>query len=210
MSLAMSMYVSDGGAYPFYDSGDAGPMGRTWESSLLPYLSVQKANWNRQSTIFLCPSDSAFESGLPGLGYGYNARGMATSGASIPLGQLGLGGVVVPNGMSKSLAQIPQRESAIVAPSEMIALGDAFSESKGKVYRSLQEWLGINLSVVASLAGGVDSQKQARDRHNSKCNVGFSDGHVAGAPFRELFADSETDYQRWNVDHQPHSELRVK
>ena len=52
MSLAMSIYVNDCGAYPFYDSGDSGPMGRTWESSLLPYLSVQKPSWNRRR----CPN----------------------------------------------------------------------------------------------------------------------------------------------------------
>jgi prepilin-type N-terminal cleavage/methylation domain-containing protein/prepilin-type processing-associated H-X9-DG protein len=209
ISLAMTMYVNDCAAYPFYDSGDSGPMGRTWESSLLPYLSVQKPSWSRQGTIYLCPSDPAFESGLPGLSYGYNARGMASSGGNTPLGQLGLGGIALAS-LSKSISQIAQRESAVVAPSEMIALGDAFSESRGKVYRSLQEWLGFNFNAVAVIAGGADPQKQARERHQTKANVGFCDGHVVGMPFHKLFADSDAAYLLWNADHQAHTDLRIK
>jgi prepilin-type N-terminal cleavage/methylation domain-containing protein/prepilin-type processing-associated H-X9-DG protein len=210
MSIALTLYVNDSSAYPFYDNGDSGPMARTWESSLLPYLGAQKPSWSRQGTVFLCPSDSAFDSGLPGLSYGYNARGMATSHGIMPLGQLGLGGFVLANSLSKGLSQVAQRESAVIAPSEMIALGDAFSESRGKVYRSLQEWLGFNFSAVAAIAGGLDSQKQARDRHNSRANIAFCDGHVAGTPFNKLFADSDAAYQRWNTDHQPHADLRIK
>jgi prepilin-type N-terminal cleavage/methylation domain-containing protein/prepilin-type processing-associated H-X9-DG protein len=210
MSFALTMYVNDCGAYPFYDNGVSGPIGRTWASSLLPYLSTQKPSWNRQGTIFLCPSDPAFENGSPGLSYGYNARGMAVSGGNTPLGQLGLGGVAGLVSLSTGVSLIPQRESAVLAPSEMSALGDAFSESRGKVYRSIQEWLGFNFSVVMAIVGGPDPQKEARNRHDAKANIAFCDGHVTGVAFNHLFADSEAAYQKWNADHQSHADLRLK
>jgi prepilin-type processing-associated H-X9-DG protein len=131
---------------------------------------------------------------------------MASSGGDTRLGQLGLGGVAGPT----SVSQTPQRESAVLAPSEMIALGDAFSESRSKVYRSMQEWLGFNFSVVTAIVGGPDPQKQARDRHSARANIAFSDGHVAGIPFAGLFADSDAAYQKWNADHQSHADLRIK
>ena len=88
---------------------------------------------------------------------------------------------------SSSIA--PITESEVVAPSQMMAVGD-------------------------SVVGGIDFMRQelkyleqhgASARHQGRLNVVFCDGHVESPTVNFLFKDtSDTALSRWNRDHQPH------
>ena len=227
MSMALAMYVNDNSSYPLFETmrrpGDP-PRPQTWVAALMSNLSMDAAqhyfvdnrfdNDNKYAKLFVCPSDRAgmITGVLLGLGYGYNLSGMSDVGGSgVESGQLGLGGISVPMTAAQPVLvdRRPQRDSAVVVPAEMIALGDGFAESKGKIYRNLQNQLGFNFHLVAYVAGN-DPEKQARGRHNSRANIGFCDGHVEGMRFDKLFGETDDAFQRWNADHRPHRELRMQ
>lgn len=202
LGLAMAMYVGDTASYPLYTRwvvGELPPPGvvaRTWVDSLLPQLSLGPSGY---WTLFRCPSDR-----YPvGMSYGYNRHGMGglTDG-------LGLGGTPSRFSAGGIAGWAALGESAVRSPAETIALGDALIESKGEVYRDIMEHLGFNQGFATVISSFEDPIAYARRWHGSKANVGFADGHVEGLAFRKLFAETETAYRRWNVDHLPHLELR--
>ncbi|HEV8544518.1 MAG TPA: DUF1559 domain-containing protein [Verrucomicrobiae bacterium] len=119
ISLALSMYVSDNGSYPLYETlrkpGDP-PRPQAWLSALMPNLSMDPAqsyfvdSFERYGKVFSCPRDRLIANMKPGmllgLSYGYNSWGMSSQGRSTILpGQLGLGGVAVP--MSQPISPPP-------------------------------------------------------------------------------------------------------
>jgi prepilin-type processing-associated H-X9-DG protein len=144
-----------------------------------------------------------------GLSYGYNVYGMSPpqGKGGVSLGSLGLGGILVSSGPGSSPHAVAQRESAIIAPADMISFGDGFGESRGKLYRMAFNEIGFNLSMVAYVSG-TDPERLALLRHNSRANIAFCDGHVEGMRFDSLFGAGNDSYQRWNADHLPHRELR--
>ena len=122
--------------------------------------------------------------------YGYNAFGVLNFGVlQVPdlTNSPGLGGKLRSN--SQGFAPIP--ESEVVAPSEMMAIGDSFT---GGSYF----WRGRDLDYLER-AGFASS------RHNGKVNVVFCDGHVESPQLKFVFTDtSDAALVRWNRDHQPH------
>jgi prepilin-type processing-associated H-X9-DG protein/prepilin-type N-terminal cleavage/methylation domain-containing protein len=141
--------------------------------------------------IWLCPTaqaqiQAAQESHLPANGidsYGYNAFGV------LPIGNLtntpGLLGHRLPNHWFAGIA-----ESEVVAPSEMMAIGDSLNG-------------GIYFGRSPHLANSIT----APSRHQGRANVVFCDGHVESPTLQFLFADtSDAALSRWNRDHQPHRE----
>ena len=121
--------------------------------------------------------------------YGYNSRGLNAPGKN---GALGLGGRNV-SPASFDLLPPPVSESEIVAPSDMMAIGDAFD---GNPVLQRASWIGI-----------VKNRKNAVTRHKGKANVVFCDGHVESPTLKYLFEDTnDVALVRWNRDHQPHRE----
>jgi len=113
--------------------------------------------------------------------YGYNVFGV------LPVGNLttnlGLGGQRPEN----SATEKSVRESEVVVPVEMIAIGesDAFAFMRAMDYDFYHRSF----------------------RHQDKANVVFCDGHVESPTLKFLFADaSDAALSRWNRDHQPHRE----
>ena len=208
LSIALMVYVADNDVYPLYADADIGPMARPNESFILPnYFATQR----EKNSVFHCPTDEvpACFIGLPAISYGFNCRGMSDQGkGQVKTGELGLCGIQVsqsPTGGSYR----PMKDAAVVAPADMIALGDAFAESKGKVYRSLLQGLGFNFGFVTSIVG-TDPEKLAVKRHNSRANIAFCDGHVEAMGFNDLFGETDAAYQRWNADHLPHADMRLR
>jgi prepilin-type processing-associated H-X9-DG protein/prepilin-type N-terminal cleavage/methylation domain-containing protein len=121
--------------------------------------------------------------------YGYNHRGLNSPGKN---GALGLGG----RSFSTSnfgLLPPPVGESEIVAPSDMMAIGDAFD---GNPVLQRASWIGLG-----------KNSKCAVTRHKGKSNVVFCDGHVESPTQKFLFEDTtDESLVRWNRDHQPHRE----
>ena len=84
------------------------------------------------------------------------------------------------------------KESEVVSPADMMAIGDSFD------------------SGLAFMRTPTD--EQVRDgniltRHRGKVNVALCDGHVESPTLRFVFDDtSDAALVRWNRDHLPHRE----
>lgn len=110
----------------------------------------------------------------------------------------------VPDGPYK-----PKRESQVIVPSDMIALGDA----------SCFNWISepahpfgyCELSRALTLFQMYPNYdptlfRYDRLRHGGNWNVGFCDNHVENLPARNLIdVSKENVARRWNVDHEPHN-----
>jgi prepilin-type processing-associated H-X9-DG protein len=90
----------------------------------------------------------------------------------------------------------PIRESEVVTPSDMMAIGDSFH---GGVFFVREE-----LTIP-------DREGRASSRHQGKANVAFCDGHVESPTLKLLFEDTgDAALRRWNRDNQPHRDrLRI-
>ena len=127
--------------------------------------------------------------------YGYNGLGMA----EIPTNGLGLGG------WSKPPMTAPRvRESEIVSPGDMMAIGDGIEGGMGILKDGeIALWRSASLTLE-DYAG---STKRAYALHRDSANVVFCDGHVEAPTLQFLFADtSDAALRRWNRDHLPHRE----
>jgi prepilin-type processing-associated H-X9-DG protein/prepilin-type N-terminal cleavage/methylation domain-containing protein len=119
------------------------------------------------------------------ISYGYNALGLDGTGLGF-VDQL----------------HTTVKESSVVAPSEMMAVGDGFVGSPSNIMDG--QWLLMRTSDVKEFFG---STKRAYARHQGKANVVFCDGHVESPTLQFLFEDTgDAALSRWNRDHQPHRE----
>ena len=186
-------------------------------------LSVPGNSTNRISFIkwagqgvWKCPSVNkpAYAKGL-GLffSYGYNSYGMTTK---MDTNSLGLGGHYQLNPFNpdspKSSAP-PVRESEVVNPSEMMAIGDSFYGDNGDVNiiedggHAIGRMSGMGGILNASMINEIQYHLGGTKRHQGKANVVFCDGHVESPTLQFLFEDmGDEALNRWNRDHLPHRE----
>jgi prepilin-type processing-associated H-X9-DG protein/prepilin-type N-terminal cleavage/methylation domain-containing protein len=95
----------------------------------------------------------------------------------------------------------PVKESEVVNPSEMIAMGDGLMGGGGII----RDGVG-NLMRTYGIPD-FGSTSRAFARHQGKANVVFCDGHVESPTLKFLFEDtSDAALSRWNRDHLPHRE----
>jgi prepilin-type processing-associated H-X9-DG protein len=218
---ALQMYTDDMRAYPTLTREilpNSGTLPGTWRGMIEGYLHIR---WDppfspqevgRTAQVKHCPTDSTIGSAWvmpPNGSYGYNGLGLTTwakgNAPGLPgppvLGELGLGGKYIAGGDGQTQGRmIPANESQIVAPAEMIAMGDGFMKaSSGSLARSDLQF-GVNFGVVIG-----DARKTAQKRHDGRLNSAFCDGHVEGIPMNRLFdMKSDDSIRRWNIDHEPH------
>ncbi len=143
--------------------------------------------------VWRCPSIQWHERGYFLADYAYNVWGVCQNEKDPN-----------PLGLNKSFTRqnssagpglyLPASESEVVAPSDMMALGDSFS---GFGTWSHESWFMTNAHYVAAYP--------PLKRHQGKANVVFCDGHVESPTLQFLFLDtSDEALSRWNRDHQPH------
>jgi prepilin-type processing-associated H-X9-DG protein/prepilin-type N-terminal cleavage/methylation domain-containing protein len=227
LGLALTLYVGDFSAYPFWSlPGVAAPGDSGWPVLLEPYLQKRTqpvevdpvthrgAGGNGPETTFSCPVKSPTVPGSAGGSgawmrpeYGFNMYGLAW----FPYAKgpedwfLGLWGTgTVPNGG----AIRPTKESEVTAPGDMIALGDGTANLKqgqvgvfgGTLYRTEQPVFLVDDGAYCRTL--LDF---ARKRHGGRANVVFCDGHVEQGTLKRLFLDLDAAALcRWNKDHLPH------
>jgi prepilin-type processing-associated H-X9-DG protein/prepilin-type N-terminal cleavage/methylation domain-containing protein len=86
----------------------------------------------------------------------------------------------------------PVKESEVVAPSDMMALGDGFDPNGILMRRRVED---------------LEEFGNTQTRHQGKANVVFGDGHVESPTLKLLFEDeSDAALARWNRDHKPQRE----
>jgi prepilin-type N-terminal cleavage/methylation domain-containing protein/prepilin-type processing-associated H-X9-DG protein len=233
--VGLAMYVEDLKLYPL--SGGAAD----WYGRVGPYVGVKAGGfawpyWNPMDQyrsgipggIQVCPSYAQIRGCFDNDGkgsYGYNKQGFWP----VPGQELGLGGVVLNPPARPGLPggdQIrPVREHDLVAPSDMIAIGDARLQDSAflvawgynVIGKSELSSAGPDAAICLELGIGptglaldpyaVSSAGWIRKRHGARWNVVFCDGHVENLRTKDLFdPHSEVDLVRWNRDHLPHTE----
>ncbi len=219
LGLGVTLYASDNGAFPIYTFDLTGETVAYpfWHQQIRPYT---QNDWTND--LYRCPSYqgltlSATDSGDPLGSYGYNANGV-----QFALSSLGLGGHLSDPNDTTSI--VPIRESAVVAPAEMVALGDAnlmwllpgilnlLYNVHGPVSYTgygrldISSWLRVHNSGFGGLVG-IDQATQRR--HRGSFNVNYVDGHVAGVKTARLFERSEVNLRHWNNDNQSHTNLLI-
>lgn len=208
--VALSAFLADHGEYPMAMSTEVIEPYRHhrkfWNGALFPEALDQRDVFVGEQKVFDCPAANLPTEFPPPTGYadyGYNAQGL---GGLVLQPLIGLGGkgpgVSRPGSFIEADYPPPVRESEVVNPSEMLAIGDGFNG-----------WKGVIQDGVWKLCRGQDAQefygstRRSNRRHKGKANVLFCDGHVDSPSLDFLFRD-ETDQalRIWNRDNQPHRE----
>lgn len=141
--------------------------------------------------------------------YGYAAWGLY-GGPLENVPPLGLAGSWTRTAPAQRPFQIPTRESAVRVPSDMIAMGDAFSRSRNRALDGIQLRYGIigPLSTYASMS--VYSHRTwPKDQpnliaHRRRINRVFVDGHMEREDLRKHFTPTDAELKRWHIDNEPH------
>lgn len=201
LGIALQSFVAENGVYV----PEAYPV---WTKSLQYTVLSTTYSTNRITFeqwagrgVWKCPGAAAPSNWPTNAGlffsYGYNVQGLS---ARTDTNSLGLGGQHVWN--ASHHPGPPVSESAVVSPSEMMAIGDGFKGGNG-VIEDGDNWLWRSYAIN----GYPGSTAHAYARHRGKANVVFCDGHVESPTLRFLFDDtSAAALERWNRDHLPHSE----
>jgi prepilin-type processing-associated H-X9-DG protein/prepilin-type N-terminal cleavage/methylation domain-containing protein len=200
LGIALNGFVQENHAYPLYANFNISKHNVTAHYDWAEALSYEELGIAESKTpfysngVWICPSarrhpDGTQDAGTNWFSYGYNWCGLNSAGNT---GALGLGGRNI-----STLGPLPPPvgESEVVAPSEMMAIGDDF-DGDHVIQRAYWIYTG-----KSSRTGNTFT------RHQGKANVVFCDGHVESPTLPFLFTDtSDAALSRWNRDHQPHRE----
>jgi prepilin-type N-terminal cleavage/methylation domain-containing protein/prepilin-type processing-associated H-X9-DG protein len=208
LGLGLQGFVLQEGFYPrFVEKGELGyepRRGKHRFDLLAPQIGQF---WT--GAVFKCPEyrfktvpnprteememDTAFQSGPFG-SYGYNDSSLS------PLATWDLGGGSWTYGRGVS-------ERSVVAPSEMIAIGD----SQFLWYANPRPQGTFTFSYGQGIQWGNATEKQKAQvrtetarRHKGRHQIVFCDGHVEAIHSSKLFTVNPAVVRRWCYDNQPH------
>ncbi len=209
MGLALHTFADDHGHYPVGIDPRLNSAW-IWPSQLREHIAM-----GRSVELFKCPSAPAtaqwkveFGSGLPaGDGYLADEVRLVPGGRSFMSYGYNVWGAyagLVPNqglGVYKGDPEYGEtKPSAVVNPTEMIALGDSNWDLKR---RGDPDWSGF--------IGMYEERQWPLDLHSRRANILFCDGHVSAERRLELAAQLHQDRgakervaRRWNRDNTPH------
>jgi prepilin-type N-terminal cleavage/methylation domain-containing protein/prepilin-type processing-associated H-X9-DG protein len=242
--VALRLYLDDFARYPvgpvidptlpvdtYYD----------WSHTLEKYIGITGLKWSDielrpgmarpdRPNVNVCPSYARTwdRSAMRWMGgYGYNTWGVSSTTQS-PY-DFGLGGEALrqfPPVFVENLRPIP--ESEVLAPSEMIAIGDStinglfFPNDDGTkdtvtmvdlILGPYNPTAWVDLGLMPPKDVPWDEAKElARTRmnlrHSGRWNILFSDNHVENLKTKDLFDVRHDNVLRhWNRDNQPHREM---
>ena len=200
LGLALQLYVAD--------NNTDYPLALSWSGRIGVFIHENSQTTNdSQRSIWLCPSapqPSVWPTNERYFSYGYNAYGITTNESLDSFGLGGHGGpgnFVTNAGVERVIDTPALKESEIVSPSEMMAIGDGLKGGNGFIHDgTLFLW---RIYDTADYSGGSTQRSYAR--HQGHANVVFCDGHVESPTLKFLFQDtSDGALVRWNRDHLPH------
>ena len=209
LGLALHLYVDEFQKYPLYQDFSAYPAVLFWQNHLLAYVANNKA-------LYICPANFASnilhrnawqffdDTGTlrPNRSYGYNASGSPPYWdpiSNMDFQPLGLDGEFV-----SSLVR-PLPEARVVAPGDMIALGDADDASSILLG---DDGDGDGPDVWSPLPNPASLWDALAARHSRGANVVFCDAHVEYAKTNRWTAANDPAKRRWNHDHSAHMQGR--
>jgi len=227
LGLALQQFIADYHVFPLNVNlhwSDGGEHATTWKTALeLAALSGRDpwalkrlgSNW-WHTTVWHCTAIplSGFTLGTKTsntyysfANYGYNAYGLRRWEDADSLGLGGHKGNRIPTNAVDSpyLDSPPVRESEVINPSEMMAIGDGFIGGNGVIVDTTDNRGRLQRTSGLQDIGGSTARSYLR--HQGKANVVFCDGHVESPTLNFLFEDTSDDaLVRWNRDHLPHRE----
>jgi prepilin-type processing-associated H-X9-DG protein len=180
-------------------------------------------------SVWVCPAYNAARGRIARDGhvasYGYNGSGCGPLGGA---GLWGLAGHVAGDQLSADGRYlypnvVPTKDTDVVAPAEMIAVGDAvlFPQAVAPGPLAGSPALDVALALTPSqtlpfynvIMRGTPAADPAvratRERHDGRWNVAFCDGHVgtlaAKGPHGLFDVGYDSSARRWNIDDQPHN-----
>lgn len=194
LGLGLQNFVVDNHVYPTLFGGTNSDQSYGWSDQLerggFDVSQPKRGYWTEG--VWKCPTarwrpeGHSPPQGPPFWNYSYNACGV--SGLNPRNQYLGL------SGQPRSHAEgcVPIKSSEVIAPSDMMAIGDSFD--------------GTHV-----FCRGLLTYKEgfgcASSRHAGRVNVAFCDAHVESLPLEPIFAGTnDAVLVRWNRDHQPHRE----
>lgn len=202
LGLGLRMYLDDSDRYP--TTGGIGVLLRDdaygwlmfddWKETLAPFVGF-KADPDTYVALkkLRCPQRVRTDEGLQGNGqYALNASGTAPLNDPSHLGLSGF----VDQGTRPPTYQLTS-ESQVVAPSEMIAVGDIEPGSPAPGFF----WSSGHFDPVST-----NKWYWPGKLHNGGGNILFCDGHAESGRQTNWLAATDPARSRWNTDHQPHSE----
>jgi prepilin-type processing-associated H-X9-DG protein/prepilin-type N-terminal cleavage/methylation domain-containing protein len=227
--LALRMYVDEEKAYPTDWIDQIGTATeqtrfdpRHWYKRLERYTGARwpqsdppDVRYETDRGVALCPGFRRLPNACFGDfsgSYGYNGTGIIRWG-------------LIAGAYRGSLESFPPpdptvKESQVVSPSAMIAVGDApiwtaLARTWGDINFSPLDsagsagmWAELGIGVFNNVPGPASWGRLTRRRHNGRFNVVFCDGHVENLRPQNLFEVRNDEVLRlWNRDNQPHREL---
>jgi prepilin-type N-terminal cleavage/methylation domain-containing protein/prepilin-type processing-associated H-X9-DG protein len=208
--LSLAMYVEDQDWYPpsHLQSAQAQQNSLTvvnWYDLLRPYFgnaidlmncpansrSIFWKSWDKKEA----PRTQDFN-GWIGHSYGYNTIGVGRLTGGGTIGEyLGFGEM---EGIPDKGTVYSRKPAQIVAPAQMIAIGD----SQGDFNNDM--WLGLFAATPANLR--FEFQSWPGKKHRAGANIVFADGHAEWDRQLDWIKWDEEARRRWNFDHLPHAE----
>jgi prepilin-type processing-associated H-X9-DG protein/prepilin-type N-terminal cleavage/methylation domain-containing protein len=206
LELALQQFMGENRVYPLaqdteFDLNGQPTRSTTWVDALNQQLGDKSFG---TKGVWLCPGVKS--KGILGqsfMSYGYNAFGAGANSNSLGLGgTYGFPHTVQFGPTGIPILKPPINQSAVVSPSDMMAIGDGFHGSGSKIFGG-QGFLWRHDGYV----GFSDTTTASYARHQGKANVAFCDGHIESPKLQFLFTDtSDKALVRWNRDHLPHRE----
>ena len=205
LGIGLHEFVSDTHTYPLYIDSVGGNGAQTekfvfWNDEVDQQLGGRPKSivgyWCRG--VWLCPSVPTKDV-VPAGSYGYNSSGLGNK-----VDSLGLGGTYgfAHTAGGTYVVKPPVNASALVNPSDMMAIGDGFHGDGAQIV------CGDSLlwrHDYNAFYGRSANTAAANARHQGKANVVFCDGHVESPTLKILFEDtSDAALSRWNRHHLPH------
>jgi prepilin-type N-terminal cleavage/methylation domain-containing protein/prepilin-type processing-associated H-X9-DG protein len=210
LGIATVLYITDHAVYPVgIDATGSEPV---WIWQTLLRSTMQNS---RNTEVFHCPSAPPasqwipkFGSKLPAkLGYLEDEVRLKPGGTSFMSYGYNVWGAFAGNDPNTGLGVYlgdkiwgETRETAVVKPAEMIALGDSNWDLKKKGDR---DWSGF--------IGMYEERQWPLELHNKRANIQFCDGHVEAKRRVDIIGqlNKETDKKQraamyWNRDNKPH------
>jgi prepilin-type processing-associated H-X9-DG protein/prepilin-type N-terminal cleavage/methylation domain-containing protein len=183
LGIGLQVIIASDHCYPLFientNSGDSSWIGKLAADGL--GITQDLTNYIRTG-VWYCPAAmwiTPHDDRLP-ISYGYNVGGVISDESADD--NFGIGGY--------PSSKTPIKDTSVVSPSDMIAIGDVFQQRPALTRDSVYSFALV-----------------AHQRHQSKANVVFCDGHVESPTLKFLFEDtSDEALRRWNRDHQPHRE----
>jgi len=240
VQLAIQLFVVDNERFPIGNTSSDLSAARFWINDAEDYSKSKWPRNNltkrlQPTGLFVCPSYNRVSgyylntaTPIPFGAYGYNYFGVgggipvkvSSSGSSFyykGFPGLGLGGELpadkeeVVSGMPFKSDYRAIREAAVLAPSDMISIGDstiadALLDSKQLGTIDISAGPRI-MKFVLKDATDTASARAMRSRHSGKEITSFVDGHVESSPIEQVFDPRQPERaRRWNNDNRPHAE----